>query len=958
MANNTVVVEQNETELIILEPVTNLITAPAVWGTVTGDITDQTDLIGLLGDKVDKVTGKGLSEADITSAEKIAITHTNRTALDAVTNVNTGDETELSIKTKLGFTPENVSNKVTSFQVTPDDTNYPSEKLVKDSLDNKVDKITGKQLSTNDFTDDLETKLNGIEAGAEVNVNSDWNSTSGDSQILNKPTLLTNLSNGATTIPSITDNGNGTVTLGTADYCLSSVSSGNSLITKYTIAGATYSLTDNTTNYIVADYNGGTPIVKVITDVSSINETTIIPIYTIFRNGNYLHTQNWDSLGLALSNKVHQSIVKTQRYRRESGLALSEYGTRNLNLTGGIIWTGAVPITLDEIATATDNIYFYSHVAGVWTLSLTTAYNNTQYDNGTNLVTLTNNRYAVNWIFRGVESQKHLYVVLGTGDYTLQQATDAIVPAIPTVISSHAVLVGKVIVQKSATTATSIQSAFEASFSSATPSNHNDLTNRDVAGNHAKIIPLTDSTTAIQITKADGATSVMNVDTTNSRVGIGTATAGSTLSVNGIITASGRIGITNTLASPFATPARTMFMGMESNYSRIDAYDYGTSASIPLCLQTSTTAGLVGIGTTTPRTKLEMLDGAFTLSDTDVVHGMANIYHQNTYGSFSVNSATGGGLVVSGVSDADYEGIVIIGNIGTETPNTTTPAIRLTGRKQLTSGNTTQNLADNETVLVIQNGASTRLATVVGNGNTAFGAGTPNSRLGVFKTPITTIPALGAPSEHLSIGVPQYGMMISTNSAGYGYIQQQRFDGTATAYNLLLQPNGGNVGIGTTTPVSKLTIKQDTDTITGGLSFMPTDVGVSGGIYRQSGTTGALVLRNNGIDTMYVKEGNIGIGTTAPTVKLEVAGVIKSTDTTASTSATSGSLITSGGLGVAKSINVGESITSTQYKLSALNTAPANSTATGTLGEVRITADYIYVCVATDTWKRTPISTW
>lgn len=38
----------------------------------------------------------------------------------------------------LGFTPEDVANKVTSFQATPDDTHYPSEKLTKDSLDTKI----------------------------------------------------------------------------------------------------------------------------------------------------------------------------------------------------------------------------------------------------------------------------------------------------------------------------------------------------------------------------------------------------------------------------------------------------------------------------------------------------------------------------------------------------------------------------------------------------------------------------------------------------------------------------------------------------------------------------------------------------------------------------------------------------------------------------------------------------
>ena len=41
----------------------------------------------------------------------------------------------------------------------------------------------------NDYTTDEKTKLSGIETGAEVNVNADWNATSGDAQILNKPTI-------------------------------------------------------------------------------------------------------------------------------------------------------------------------------------------------------------------------------------------------------------------------------------------------------------------------------------------------------------------------------------------------------------------------------------------------------------------------------------------------------------------------------------------------------------------------------------------------------------------------------------------------------------------------------------------------------------------------------------------------------------------------------------------------
>lgn len=308
---------------------------------------------------------------------------------------------------------------------------------------------------------------------------------------------FTHLSNGANSVPTFTDNGSGSVTIGTGDYCLSSNANGSGVIKKYTVTGNTFLLTDATQNYIVVNYNSGTPVLQVITDVTLINETTIIPVYSVFRSGNYLHTQNWDALGLALSNKIHQSIVKTQRYRRQSGLALSESGTRNLNLTSGIVWTGAVPITLDAIATDTDNMFLWYHSSGVWTQSIIAQYNNTQYDNGTNLVTLSGagTQYAVNWVFRGVESQKYLYIVLGNGNYSLTQAQSATVPPLPVAITSHAVLVGKVIVAQDAITATSIQSAFDTQFSLSTPSTHSDLTNLDYASSgHTGFAPSTNPT--------------------------------------------------------------------------------------------------------------------------------------------------------------------------------------------------------------------------------------------------------------------------------------------------------------------------------------------------------------------------------------------------------------------------------------------------------------------------------
>lgn len=58
-------------------------------------------------------------------------------------------------------------------------------------ISGKVDKVSGKQLSTNDYTTTEKNKLAGIASGAEVNVQSDWNVTdsSSDAFIKNKPSI-------------------------------------------------------------------------------------------------------------------------------------------------------------------------------------------------------------------------------------------------------------------------------------------------------------------------------------------------------------------------------------------------------------------------------------------------------------------------------------------------------------------------------------------------------------------------------------------------------------------------------------------------------------------------------------------------------------------------------------------------------------------------------------------------
>ena len=80
-------------------------------------------------------------------------------------------------------------NDLTNKPTIPSTAGLASTTYVDDAVKDKVNKDGNKVLSTNDYTNEEKNKLANIAAGAEVNVNADWNATSGDAQILNKPTL-------------------------------------------------------------------------------------------------------------------------------------------------------------------------------------------------------------------------------------------------------------------------------------------------------------------------------------------------------------------------------------------------------------------------------------------------------------------------------------------------------------------------------------------------------------------------------------------------------------------------------------------------------------------------------------------------------------------------------------------------------------------------------------------------
>jgi len=51
-------------------------------------------------------------------------------------------------------------------------------------------------------------------------------------------------------------------------------------------------------------------------------------------------------------------------------------------------------------------------------------------------------------------------------------------------------------------------------------------------------------------------------------------------------------------------------------------------------------------------------------------------------------------------------------------------------------------------------------------------------------------------------------------------------------------------------------------------------------------------------------------------------------------------------------------IKANKFTLSAIQTAPSSATDSGNAGEIRVASDYIYVCIATNQWVRTALTTW
>ena len=131
-----------------------------------------------LGNKVDKVSGKGLSTNDFTNALK-----------NKLDNIAAGAQVNVIEGVNVNGTAVTPTNKIVNLTI--------PTKLT--DLTNDGNFVTDANYvhTDNNFTTTLLNKLNGISAGAEVNVQSDWSvtTTTSDAYIKNKPTKVSDFTN-------------------------------------------------------------------------------------------------------------------------------------------------------------------------------------------------------------------------------------------------------------------------------------------------------------------------------------------------------------------------------------------------------------------------------------------------------------------------------------------------------------------------------------------------------------------------------------------------------------------------------------------------------------------------------------------------------------------------------------------------------------------------------------------
>jgi hypothetical protein len=191
-----------------------------------------------------------------------------------------------------------------------------------------------------------------------------------------------------------------------------------------------------------------------------------------------------------------------------------------------------------------------------------------------------------------------------------------------------------------------------------------------------------------------------------------------------------------------------------------------------------------------------------------------------------------------------------------------------------------------------------------------------------------------------SAAAPSIAFTGDTNTGIYSPGANQVAVATNGAARLYIASNG-NVGIATTSPSSLLHLNSNSISRgNGGLRIATAD----------SNESYVTVGVSTSLDTAFISSLQNGSGSVRP-----ISFVVGTSSTQERMR-----IDTSGRLLVGTSSDSGGALLQVNDNRIRIATAktPASASDTGTAGEICWDADYIYVCTATNTWKRTAISTW
>ena len=255
--------------------------------------------------------------ATATDGENLPLTATRKTIDNVVTDANyvhTDNNYTTDEKTKLGTIEASAQTNVIETVKVNGTTLTVTDKAVDVTVPTKTSDLT----NDSDFVSDAsyvhtdanytvaeKEKLAGIAEGAEVNVNADWNATSGDAQILNKPTNVSVFTNDA---GYITDNNNyfdGAVYDSTSKRI--NFKHGDNTIA---YVDATNFIKDGMVDSVTVDtasggtHSGETCLIITFNEDAGAKEDIYIPLSDIFDPSNYYTKTEVDAISGQLNTKI------------------------------------------------------------------------------------------------------------------------------------------------------------------------------------------------------------------------------------------------------------------------------------------------------------------------------------------------------------------------------------------------------------------------------------------------------------------------------------------------------------------------------------------------------------------------------------------------------------------------------------------------------------------------------